>query len=439
MRPAQPVEQRVGMAYYASEAAGTGGRLKATDEDFVVTELEAIDPRPLDSNPGDFPVVIVRAQLEGWDTYDFAARLARSVGVHREAVRWAGTKDKEAITTQLFSIRGIDPDDLPAIPHAKLEPIGRFGRGLTFGDLVGNAFEIRVRDPVRPEQHKEITRQLRSFGNGTCAVPNYYGQQRFGTARAITHLVGLAILERDWKKAVLTYLGASSDREPSKTQQARQFLQETEDWERAQEQFPGGLGHERRLLQRLQNIDPVDSTDFRSALEAFPEGLRRLFVHAAQSYLFNRILSKRLEDGLPLATAVPGDIVMFSRETNVLDSVPDPDRLQHVSENRVKVVNRHIDAGRAMVAGPLIGTDTEFATGEPGEIERSVLDEAGLDREAFDLPQPYQSSGTRRAYLCHVEPEISTSPLKFKFPLPSGSYATVVMREYLKVDPSDLG
>ncbi|MFC6754915.1 tRNA pseudouridine(13) synthase TruD, partial [Halorubrum tibetense] len=111
--------------------------------------------------------------------------------------------------------------------------------------------------------------------------------------------------------------------------------------------------------------------------------------------------------------------------------------LQRVSADRVSIVARHCARGRAFVTAPLVGTDTELAAGEPGEIERSVLDEAGIDPTDFDLPGEFDSSGTRRAVLLRTDLDIRVDDgdPRFAFALPSGSYATVLLREFTKTDP----
>lgn len=435
MRAGHPIEQEVGITWYASESDGVGGRLKTEPSDFQVTEIEGIDPQPIDADSGAYPHVIVRVRLSGWDTFGFVRRLGSELGIHRGAIDWAGTKDKEAITVQLYSIKGVDPDDLPEIPGASLEPVGRFGRGLTFGDLLGNRFELRVRDATTPDQATAITEDLRAFGDGRIAFPNFFGQQRFGSRRPITHLVGLAILERDWEGAVMTYLGNPSDREPEATQAARGYIEETRDWEGGIERLPRGLGHERRLLEVLRDADTLDETTYRTALERFPEQLRQLFVHAAQSYMFNRIVSERRTRNIPLTRAVSGDIVCFAEPHEELGPIPDLDRTQEVTEGRIETINRHIASGRAFVTAPLVGTETSLGETQPDAIVRDVLSECGVAPADFDLPDPYDSTGTVRPLLVFPELDIETDPLTFAFGLPSGAYATVLMREYLKVDP----
>lgn len=296
MREAHPVERAVGMAYYASEREGTGGRLRRTPEDFRVRELERFDTHPLTADPDAFPYLVCRVTLRGWDTNDFARALSNRLGISRERVDWAGTKDKRAVTTQLVSIRGPDlaSEDLPSIDNADVEPLGRAGRALRFGDLAGNEFDVVVREPRRPKNAAAITAELRAFGTrerGSTAdgereahdaadgpasaddpttedasggdavdivegptpigVPNYFGQQRFGSRRPVTHRVGLAVLRGDWEGAVMAYVGDPRESEPSDTQAARRFVEETRDWRAATEEFPGGLRYERAICGRL--------------------------------------------------------------------------------------------------------------------------------------------------------------------------------------------
>ncbi|MFB6072700.1 MAG: tRNA pseudouridine(13) synthase TruD [Halobacterium sp.] len=448
MREAHELERAVGMEYYASDSDGTGGRLRDAPEDFRVTEIEGFDTQPADADAGDYPWLVVRATLRRWDTNDFAQAFANAVGMSRERVTWAGTKDRHAVTTQLFAVRDLDPEQVPEISDADVEVVGRAGRGLQFGDLAGNEFRVVVRDPDDPGRVDAVTEDLREFAGGGSratparsdrdasrpAVPNYFGQQRFGSKRPVTHEVGLAILRGDWEAAAMAYLGNPTEYEPEDSRCAREYVEDTRDWRGALEEFPGRLRYERTMLHEL-----ADGGSFRDAVETFPSNLQRLFVHAAQSYAFNRMLSERMARGLPFHEPVAGDVVWFA-ESDAPEGVarPDPGREQRVTESRVDVMARHCERGRAFVTAPLVGTDTEFAEGEPGDVEREVLDDLGLAPADFDLPGEFDSAGTRRAVLLRPDLTVDRDPLTFEFALPSGSYATVILREYLKISPLDL-
>lgn len=493
MRQAHPIERRVGIEYYVSDADPIGGRLRDRPEDFQVEEIEAFDIQPIDADPGAYPDVVCRVTLREWDTNDFASRLSDQLGISRERVSWAGTKDKHAITTQLFSVRDVDPERLDTIDisGAAKQILGRAGRPISFGDLAGNAFEIVVRDADRPGLVDTVSRDLRSFAdlddgertqettdadNGANAtlqdsdptvednafdaeigVPNVFGQQRFGSRRPVTHEVGLAIVRKNWREAVRLYAGNPAETEPESTIEARSFVdaqfESTQpDWQECLDRMPRRLGFERSMLHRLADAAareptsttpeasiPEDGGVWRDALEAVPTNLQRLFVNAAQSALFNRMLSERLERQLPFSRPVAGDVCCFA-DADVPDGFakPDPDRLQRVDEDRVSIVTRHCNRGRAFVTAPLVGTETELADGAPGDIERSVLEEAGIAPSDFALPGEFDSAGTRRAILVRTTIRVDREPLTLSFSLPSGSYATAVLREYLKVDPTSL-
>ncbi|WP_277540281.1 tRNA pseudouridine(13) synthase TruD [Haloarcula laminariae] len=451
MREAHPIERTVGMEYYVSDADGVGGHLRASPEDFRVTELEAFETAPVDADTGGYPHVVMRVELRDWDTNDFASALSDRLGISRERVSWAGTKDKRAVTRQLFSVKGIDPDDLPDLDGTDIEVVGRAGRPILFGDLAGNAFEIAVRDTDAPENAAAVVADLRGFAGDaagadsdlpdepvTVAVPNYFGQQRFGSRRPVTHEVGLAIAREAWKEAVLAYVGNPHEREPEDTQAARAYVDDTEDWQGALERLPRALGYERSMCHTLVENGAEGPADFREAVETLPSNLQTLFVNAAQSYVFNLICSERLERGLPFDRPVEGDVVCFRDSEAPGDlPLPDTDRTQRVTEKRLRTVERHCERGRAFVTAPLVGTETELADGEPGEIEREVLDEVGIEPGDFDLPGEFDSSGTRRAVQVRTELGVQRDgdALTFEFSLPKGSYATVLLREFRKNDP----
>ncbi|GAA0537050.1 tRNA pseudouridine(13) synthase TruD [Halorubrum ejinorense] len=487
LREAHPTERAVGIEHYVSGAEGIGGRLRASPEDFRVREVEAFDAEPLDADVGSYPELVVRVTLRDWDTNDFARRVSDALGISRERVSWAGTKDKRAVTTQLFTLRGVDHGDLPEIRGAEIEPLGRAGRRLSFGDLAGNAFDIRVADTVdeAPERVADAARDLRAFAgddsdgdpltDATVGVPNYFGQQRFGSRRPVTHVVGLAVARNDPREAVRLYAGNPAETEPDDTRAARDRVDAAfgvdaavaeggvatggddaersaadgsgdGDWSGCLDAIPGKLRFERSMVHRLADRDvdpaaPPDHDDWWHALEAVPSNLQRLFVNAAQSFCFNRIVSERLRRGLPFDRPVAGDVVCFA-DDDAPDGLyaPDTDRLQRVDADRVSVVSRHCERGRAFVTAPLVGTETELGDGEPGEIEREVLADAGIEPSDFALPGEFDSKGTRRALLLRTDLDASFAggDPRFEFALPSGSYATVLLREFTKSGPLDL-
>lgn len=159
---------------YAYGGPPISGRLRAQAADFVVEENLGYTPS------GDGEHVFLTVRKTGRNTHEVARLLARLAGVGQVAVGYAGLKDRQAVTTQSFTVQlpGREAPDWTQLVDESLQilDVQRHSRKIRRGSLRGNRFAIRVRD-VRgdrdaAEQHLST---LRARG-----VPNYFGPQRFG-------------------------------------------------------------------------------------------------------------------------------------------------------------------------------------------------------------------------------------------------------------------
>jgi tRNA pseudouridine13 synthase len=270
---------------------------------------------------------------------------------------------------------------------------------------------------------EKITREIQEMRG----VPNYFGVQRFGDTRPITHKVGEALVHGNVEDAVFIYLAMPFPGEPEATRRFRQDLWDSRDILQAIKSYPSYLRYEMAILNYLME----KPGDFAGSFNVLSPNLRHMFVHAYQSYIFNRILSRRMSKGLPLDGAIEGDIVCFARE-----DLPDLNRLQHVTPANLDAVNKLIDRHRAFVTLPLIGFDSRLAGGIEGEIEEDILEKEGITMEHFRVAENSEmgSRGSRRSALVPVIPstKLESSCATLEFFLPAGSYATVVLREYMK-------
>ena len=115
-----------------------------------------------------------------------------------------------------------------------------------------------------------------------------------------------------------------------------------------------------------------------------------------------------------------------------------------VTRGSIEKVNREIAKGKVYVTGLLVGYDSVFAEGEMGEIEHRIIEEEKIDTRNFIIPEiPFlSSSGSRRSLLAPLDnlkwkinkDEINEGKLRvdFKFELIKGSYATSLLREFMK-------
>jgi tRNA pseudouridine13 synthase len=415
-------DRSLGMDYYITNSPGCGGIIKSLAEDFSVTEVF----EELRYEGGRYLVLDI--EKTNWDTHHLIREMARKLGISQKRFGWAGTKDKRAVTSQRISIMNLDEAQLSKInlPDLKIKVLGRTNRAVGLGDLLGNRFAITIRDLScpRPEATMSLITGEIAGGRG---VPNYFGIQRFGDRRPVTHLVGEALVRGQVEEAVYIYLARSFAGELPRTREAREKLWADRDIAAALKQYPEYLHYELAILNYLVE----HPGDYAHSFDVLSVNLRRLFVHAYQSYLFNKILSRRLARGMSLYRALVGDVVCFSR-----NGLPDISKTQKVTPDNEVAIDRLAERSRAFLTLPLIGFETALADGVGGEIERVILAEEAITPENFrvDANPDLGSRGTRRAAICPVAPQVNVmdSRAELQFVLPKGSYATVVLREYMK-------
>jgi tRNA pseudouridine13 synthase len=149
--------------------------------------------------------------------------------------------------------------------------------------------------------------------------------------------------------------------------------------------------------------------------------LLRLALSAVQSSLFNQALAARLNEGT-LQTVLPGDAMQVVASGG-------PFVVEDVAREQAR-----FDAGEIVVSGPIFGPKMKPPAGEVAVREEALLAACGLTREAF-TQYANLTPGTRRPYLIRIDGLRITEEregIRFEFTLPSGSYATVVLREFQK-------
>ncbi len=431
-----PEELALGLGFYATRSPPTAGRIKTRPEDFGVREISEY-PRP---DP-DGAYTVLRVRSSDWEQHELAERIARRLGLPPHALSWAGTKDRRAVAERLLSYRGSPPSGPIGLPRVEILEAYRARDGLSLGHHFGNAFEVTVRGIAEPEadvaaRFEATRRELAEFGG----IPNFFGPQRFGEVRPVTHLVGRALARGDPAGAVETYLTYVPPGAVGEGDEARRRYAADHDPGQALRSFPPSFGFERRLLDHLARGHPPER-----ALRALSGELRKLFVHAYQAFLFNRWLSIRQAAGLPLDRPLVGDHLLRRSPdgtTNSRDPIP-------VGSDNLPEALELVARGGAVVAGPLVGHATPAPEGPAGEALREVLGEEAISPGDFRLPATpdLASAGAWRAALVPAPPidlawlpsdgaAAATDPpggaVRFHFSLPKGSYATILLREFRK-------
>lgn len=415
--------------FYTLDIPGIGGKLRKTPEDFAVDEISILPPAFED---GKF--VIAKVWHRNWELNRLVRRLGTNLRVGRAKIGFAGTKDRRSVATQLMSFNApIEDVRALSIPDVQILDAYKARRAMEIGDLIGNRFRIRVADTDPavdlPGVCDSVKKRLDELGG----FPNFFGTQRFGSVRPITHLIGKDLIRGDFKGAVMRYVANPLEGEESEANDARRRLQETEDFQQALKEFPSQLTFERTMIMRL-----VDTPrDYRGALRSLPANLLMMFVHAYQSYLFNRILCERIRRGISIKYPIEGDLVLPLDK----NKLPDHDNPILVTGDMLEKATRNASEGKAFVSGLLYGTESTFPDGEMGEIEHSIIDGENIKRIDFQIIglREASSKGTRRELLAPCKDlriENADREAVFSFSLNKGCYATALLREFMKTDMS---
>jgi tRNA pseudouridine13 synthase len=414
-----PLEQALGISWYATRTEGVGGFLRRKAEDFMVEE---VPPGPW----GDAgPYLILKLSKRNWEQQRLVKELARTLGISHRRISWAGTKDRRAVTSQFISIYGLEPDAVEGVglPDIALEVAGRSGHAIALGELRGNQFRIRIRDCDPVDLAGRVSAVTRAAASG---FPNYVGIQRFGVIRPVTHLVGERILRGDLEGAVLSYLGASFPAEAAEVREARDAFFRDRDVKEALRRYPVRLTFERAMLHHLDG----HPGDYEGALRALPPRLLSMFVSAFQSFLFNTLLSRRYGQGIPLDEPAPGDRLLFH-----------DGREDMVTAENLGAAALQVRRKRAEIGLFLPGSGSQAGPGRDGDPAGPLLRELGITPGDFASASRLVSAayaGVTRpvALTTEITARLEGNDVLLEFFLGPGRYATTVLREFMKADPA---
>ncbi|XP_056273537.1 pseudouridylate synthase 7 homolog [Pseudoliparis swirei] len=384
---------------------------------------------------------------ENKDTMDAINVLSKFLRLRPNVFSYMGTKDKRAITVQEIAVLKITAERLAHLNKCLINlKLGNFcykNHPLKLGELQGNHFTVIIRNISGTEdQVLQAMRSLKQTG-----FINYYGMQRFGTTAVPTQQVGKAILKNNWKEVVDLILKPRPGAEKEFMIRCREEWAKTQDPEAALQKLPNKRCVEGQLLRGLSMYGKKNIV---TAFEMLPRNNRLMYVHSYQSVVWNTMVSRRIEAyGLK---AAEGDLVLKGSTAHVL------------SAEEAESCSIHD------VVMPLPGFDVIYPTHPVGKGYRELLSADGLDIDNmrhkvrdYSLAGAYRRILIRptdvsweviqyddpRISLVHSDVEILENKpapvfnkegkyraLRMEFSLPPSTYATMAIREILKLDTS---
>jgi tRNA pseudouridine13 synthase len=320
-----------------------------------------------------------------------------------------GIKDAKAVTTQYAGADRVmknPPAELKS-RHTRLMLKGFTKKPLGKEFLAGNRFEITI--------HQPHLQDLSGFIPEISKIGNFYGLQRFGSERLVTHLVGREIVRSNFGRAVELLLSYTTEYDTPMSKEIRSRSADPSNYRQVLSMLPRGMDIERQVLSAL-----VAGKGAVSALRAVPIIIRRLFVQAYQAYIFNRCLSAAVMNGEDLHQPATGDLCFEMEGPATFGRV-----IKYDPASKAKMVPAIRMAGYTFQPGK----------GRFENITKAVLQEEGVAAKDFSIKEMQelgQQGGFRQAPLWCMDFSYNKNPLVVSFRLPKGSYATTLLREIIK-------
>jgi tRNA pseudouridine13 synthase len=392
--------------------------IRTHHEDFRVDEqlepawLEALAARADAAHPH----AAVRLSKSGLTTPDAAADLARTLRIRPGQVSWAGLKDRHAVTAQHVTL-SVGHE---AAPRLRALATGLEGRGWR-ARLIGwsaapidarairaNEFELLLRG-LTDAACAEVARRaaLLTGADGELLLVNYYGEQRFGSARHGEGFAARALLQGDFLLAIRLLVGTPTRKDAGAARSlARACAAQWGNWSAIVAATPACA--ERAPFEALAaGAAPAD------AFARLPAFLRTMSIEAYQSWLWNDA-AQRLASTCAGALRTPtewGELVFpqgsaWSAGWAGLRAV--------------------LPAPGATAAEPWYTALADALAAQGLTMDRLVVPGAASPFfGAADRPFAVRTAGFR---LDAPEPGPGGADVRVAFGLPRGAYATTVLR-----------
>ena len=393
------IDNEIGISVYTTKSSSISGKIKQNENDFLVREV--LSEKAIDSFDNLDGHAVYLLKKSGIDTNHALIDIEKRYGLLLKSL---GLKDANAQTEQyVYTYKKINSLEEYSGKKYSAQRLGFVQKPISKKDMLGNYFEIQI---------SGLTESLPSFTNGE-KILNFFGYQRFGSKRPITHLVGKSIVKGDYEEALEYLLNFSSKHDSEKNNEMRKLISERKSESEVIELLPYSMDIERNLLRQLSK-----DNDPKRAIRSIPLALRRFYIQAYQSFLFNKTLSLayEFEEELFLPTT---DDVCFDKNS---------------------ILGKFENEPTQKLAIPLVG-HSYYKKSRFDYYIKKILDEELLTPKDFfikDFQEISVDGGFRNASINYLNLDINENLIKFQ--LSRGSYATIILREILKPsNPLDCG
>jgi len=387
------IDHELGITTYSTKFVGCSGRIKLQNEDFKVREIISDKTSNSINNKDGFAVYLLRKN--GIDTTHTLSDIKKRLGLELKSL---GLKDSSAVTEQyVFSTHKTKSPEKIEGKKYNLERIGFVTKPLSKRDMIGNHFTIRIIN---------ASRNINEFSEFE-HILNFFGYQRFGSKRPITHIVGKKIVQKDFKGAVDVLLSSNSEYDTNQNNEIRNIISQSRNYSEIIDKIPKSMDIELTVMREMEKSnDPV------KAMRAIPLQMRRFYVQAYQSFLFNRTLSEAFNFGENIFEPQSSD-VCFDKNSNI---------------------GKFQNDGSQKLAIPLVGHSYYKKTRFDYHVQKILFDECVSTKDFLikELQEVSIDGGFRNALISCTNYSLNDNVVNFT--LSRGSFATIVLREIMKPD-----
>lgn len=395
--------------------------------EFRVDEQIALAPSAYAASDSPPAFALYRLTKTQLTTPEACQRLARALGVRPGTVEYAGLKDKHAVTTQYVSVahRGSATPARVEGPGWTGEFVGVVTRHLRAEDIEFNRFAIVMRDLARPAANEMTERAAALVGpGGSLRVVNYFGDQRFGSARHGEGFAARKLIAGDFEGAIRLLIATPARKDTGLRRTfTRLAASKWGDWHALARDLP--RCPDRRAIEIL-----AAGGHPRDAFASLPFMIQQLAVESFQSFLWNATAAHLMLDLSHAASIEPlradddfGEMIFPTAAVWDAPSLKD----------------RSCDFARLEL--PMLSAETRLVSPWGNSVQAVLAREGvlidqlripGLRRPAFrEARRPLLVNATEFR-LGPVEPDELYGRMRVKrevrFALPRGAYATVVLR-----------
>ena len=416
------IDRLAGIKYYSTIFNGIGGNIKKSNDDFNVKEI--LDPnflKELTQHKTDnniFPVYEI--EKKGLDSNHAILILKNRLGINFKIV---GIKDAKATTSQYASTNNNKKiiKDIK-VGEISLKFIGFSKKPIEKSMLIGNKFRIKINNPK--DSTSDNLSQFLSEING---VGNFYGLQRFGSERLVTHLVGKAILKKKFNEAIDILLTYTTKFDSKFSIEIREKLKDIKNNSNIIKIIPKGMDIEKKIAYEItKGKDPI------SALRSIPINIRRLFVQAFQSFIFNKVLSTAIENEFSLTKCEKDDLCFEVIDRIVFGKIRRFENSDSSKYEKIPIIR-------------LPGYAFQPGKNRFDSIIKEILHDEDISAKDFfikEMQELSETGGFRQAVFISKDFKYLTSgnSTEVEFAVPKGTYATTLLREIIKpTDPITAG